>query len=446
MKVYKFIYFAILVSALSLAGASCKGSKAESANKANANAANALPTEVQVTTAQAVLENVPTYFEATGTLASDASTDVAPTVGGKITAVNFDIGSYVNRGDALVTIDNRDAQLRLEQTQAQVLQAQSNVIQAQSNVQQAQTNVQQVRAQLGLPSGNNFDVNNVAEVKTAKAALELAEKEFTRNERLLESGDVSRSIYDQRKAARDQARSQYQSAINTANQRYAAIKTAEAQVGTAQAAVRSAQAGVDAARTQEATARKAVGDTTVYAPISGYVSERAADVGEFASTNQKVATIVRTSVLRMRIDVPEQSIGLVQNGQGVSIQTSAYPDRNFAGTVVRISPNLNATSRTLTVEAEVENVGGLLKPGQFATVRITQSKPKPTVVVPVAAVKAEGETNKVFVVVNGRAEERIVKTGVLENDRIEIQQGVQENEQVVVSGVGQVYDGVTVRQ
>ncbi len=444
MKVNKFIIFAILVLFSSFLGASCRGSKAEVS--VNVNSAAQQPSEVQVTTAQAVIENVPTYFEATGTLASDASTDVAPTVGGKITAVNFDIGSYVNKGDALVSIDNRDAQLRLEQTQAQVLQAQSNVIQAQSNVQQAQTNVQQVRAQLGLPSGNNFDANNVAEVKTAKAALELAEKEFTRNERLLESGDVSRSIYDQRKAARDQARAQYQSAINTANQRYAAIKTAEAQVGTAQAGVRSAQAGVEAARTQEATARKAVGDTTVYAPISGFVSERTADVGEFAATNTKLMTIVRTSVLRVRIDVPEQSIGLVQNGQGVSIQTTAYPDRNFAGTIVRISPNLNATSRTLTVEAEVENVGGLLKPGQFATVRVTQSKPKPTVVVPVAAVKTEGDTNKVFVVKNGRAEERIVKIGVLENDKIEIQQGVQEGEQVVVSGVGQVYDGVTVKQ
>ena len=448
MRVNKFIIFAVLTASAAFSGAACSGSKAESAAKANANSAaqQQLPTEVQVTTATAIVKDVPTYFEATGTLASDASTDVAPTVGGKITAVNFDLGSYVNRGDALVSIDNRDAQLRLEQTQAQVLQAQSNVIQAQSNVQQAQTNVAQVRAQLGLPAGNNFDVNAVAEVRTAKAALDLAEKEFTRNERLLESGDVSRSIYDQRKAARDQAQSQYQSAINTANQRYAAIKTAEAQVGTAQAAVRSAQAAVDAAKTQQATAQKAVGDTTVFAPISGYVAERIADVGEFAATNQKVATIVRTSVLRLRIDVPEQSIGLVQDGQGISIQTTAYPDRNFAGTIVRISPSLNATSRTLTVEAEVDNPNGLLKPGQFATVRITQSKPKPSVMIPAAAVKTEGDTTKVFVVKNGRAEERIVKTGILENDLIEIQQNVAENEQVVVSGVGQVYDGVTVRQ
>ncbi|MGI8787978.1 MAG: efflux RND transporter periplasmic adaptor subunit [Pyrinomonadaceae bacterium] len=444
MKVNKFTIYAVLILSSSLIFAACNGSKAANAN--NANNANALPTIVDTTTAQAVVKDLPTYFEATGTLASDATTDVAPTIGGKITAVNFDIGSYVNKGDVLVKIDNRDAQIKLEQTQAQTLQAQSNVIQAQSNVQQAETNVQQVRAQLGLPAGKTFDVNQVAEVVTAKAAFDFAEKEYVRNEKLIESGDVSRSIFDQKKATRDQTQAQYQTAINTANQRYAAIKTAEAQVNTAQAAVRSAQAAADAVKTQEASARKTLGDTNVFAPISGYVSERTADVGEFAATNTKVATIVRTSVLRLRIDVPEQSVGEVKTGQSVSAQVSAYPDRNFAGTIVRISPSLNATSRTLTVEAEVDNPNGLLKPGQFATVRITQSKPKPSVMIPVAAVKAEGDTNKVFIVKNGRAEERIVKTGILENDLIEIQQGVQENESVAVSNVGQLYDGVNVRQ
>ena len=122
--------------------------------------------------------------------------------------------------------------------------------------------------------------------------------------------------------------------------------------------------------------------------------------------------------MRLRIDIPEQSVGKVAVGQGISAQVSAYPDRNFAGTVVRVSPSINATSRTLTVEAEIENVGGFLKPGQFATVRITQSKPKPAVMIPASAVIAEGEINKVFVVKDGVANERIVQIGLLESDLI----------------------------
>jgi RND family efflux transporter MFP subunit len=447
MKANKFIIYAILIWSSGLIFSACGGSKAETTN-ANANANN-LPTLVETTTAQAIVQNMPTYFEATGNLASDAQTDVAPAVGGKITAVNFDIGSYVQKGSVLIQLDDRDARIRLEQTQAQVGQAESNVRQAEAQVEAARAAVRQTQARLGLTEGSTFDIETFSQVRSTQAQLSLAERELGRAERLLETGDIARTIYDQRKAQRDQLRAQLDEARSTAAVAVAAIRTSQSQIGNAVAAVNTARSAADAARTQVASAQKAITDTTVYAPISGYVSERTADVGEFISPsapNAKVATIVRTSVLRMRIDVPEQSIGQVKIGQAISLQTSAFPDRNFNGVVTRIAPNLNATSRTLIVEAEVENGEGLLKPGQFATVRITQSTPKPTVMIPASAVKVDGDTNKVFIVKDGRAEERIVKTGVLENNLIEIQQGVQENESVAVTNVGQLYDGVSVRQ
>ncbi|MCU1289235.1 MAG: family efflux transporter subunit [Acidobacteria bacterium] len=441
MKAIKFIFFAVSVFSFSLFIASCGGSKASPANTANA-----APTVIDVAAAQAVIRQIPTYFEATGNLASDAQTDVAPTVGGKIVEVNFDIGSYVNRGDVLVRLDNRDARIRLEQAQAQVAQADSGVRQAQAQVEAARANVRQTQARLGLTEGSNFNIESFSQVRATSAQLELAEKELGRAERLLETGDIARTIYDQRKAQRDQLRAQLDEARSTASVAVAAIRTAQSQVETAQAAVRSAQSAADAARTQTASAEKAIADAVVYAPISGYVSERVADLGEFAATSSKIATIVRTSVLRLRIDIPEQAIGQVANGQGISLQTSAYPDRNFAGTVVRISPSVNATSRTLTVEAEVENVGGLLKPGQFATVRLTQPKPAPAVMIPVAAVRTEGETNRVYVIQDGFAAERLVQLGFLENDYIEVKQGVRENETVAVNNLNLLNDGVLVRQ
>jgi len=262
----------------------------------------------------------------------------------------------------------------------------------------------------------------------------------------LETGDVARTIYDQRKAQRDQLLGQLDEARSNAAVAVSAIRTAQAQVNTARTAVGNARAVVATAQTQVDQANKSVVDTIIYAPISGYISERTADLGEFVATSAKIATIMRTSVLRLRIDVPEQSIGQVAVGQGISLQTSAYPDRNFAGTVVRILPNVNATSRTLVVEAEVENGGGLLKPGQFATVRIAQSKPAPAVMIPTTAVRTEGETNRVFVIQDGIAYERLVQTGFLENDFIEVKQGVRENESVATSNLNLLNDGVLVRQ
>ena len=103
-----------------------------SGSAANTNANNQ-PTVIDVTAAPAVIQQIPTYFEATGNLVSDASTDVAPAVAGKIAQVNFDIGSYVNQGDVLIRLDERDAAIRLEQAQAQLNQAQSGVMQAEAD-------------------------------------------------------------------------------------------------------------------------------------------------------------------------------------------------------------------------------------------------------------------------------------------------------------------------
>jgi RND family efflux transporter MFP subunit len=422
------------------------GCRSGSANSSNTKAE---PQVIDVTTAAAIVKPIPTYFEATGNLASDATTDVAPAVSGKIVQVNFDIGSYVTQGDVLVRLDDRDARIRLEQTQSQLQQAQSAVGQAQAQVEQALANVRQAQAQLGLNENEKFDIIQVAEVRNAKANMDFAEAEYVRSAKLLETGDISRSIFDQKKTARDQARSQYQTALNSANQRYAAIRTAQAQVETAQAAAKAAQSAVGAAQAQVAAAQKGVNDTTVLAPISGYISDRVANVGQYISPNtpnSKIATILRTSVLRLRIDVPEQSLGKVATGQSISLQVSAYPDRNFAGTVVRMSPNVNATARTLTVEAEVPNSDGLLKPGQFATVRITQSKPEPAVMIPTAAVRTDGDVSRVFVVKDGAAREQLVQLGLLEGDMIQVKQGVVEGDMVATSNLNALSDGVLVRQ
>jgi RND family efflux transporter MFP subunit len=176
------------------------------------------------------------------------------------------------------------------------------------------------------------------------------------------------------------------------------------------------------------------------------VSERTADLGEYVSPQQKVVTIVRTNPLRIRIDIPEQAIPEVRVGQSVSITTSAWPDRNFSGRVARIAPNVSATSRTLTVEAEIENSGGALKPGQFATVRMLQERTEPAVLVPARAVVTESGVSRVYVIKNGHAEPRLVQTGQTDGDLIEIKTGLAADEQVATSNLEQLTDGIAVKQ
>lgn len=442
-RFYTTALLAILITALISAGC---GSSANSATHGNSNTE---PEVVDVATTPATIVPIPTYIEATGNLTSDAQTDVAPAVAGKIVEVNFDIGSYVSQGSVLLRLDPRDAQIRLEQTRAAVEQQRQAVQQAESNSEQALANLRQTQARLGVKDGETFQVKDFSQVKTVTAQLQLAETELKRSERLLENGDISKGAYDQRRSQRDALLGQLDEARSNAAVAIKAIDTARAAYDASKSAVGVAQAALASSQTQVEAAQKAVGDTSVLAPISGYVAERTADVGEYISPsvpNSKIATIVRTSTLRVRIDVPEQDISKVATGQGVSVSTSAWPDRNFAGTVVRISPSLNATARTLTVEAEIQNVDGLLKPGQFATVRITQSKPEPAVMIPVKSVKTVGDTNSVFVVKDGIARETFVQLGLLEGEMIQVKSGVIEGDQVITGDLSKLADGVFVRQ
>src|SRR5207249_10949405 len=106
------------------------------------------------------------------------------------------------------------------------------------------------------------------------------------------------------------------------------------------------QAAVEAAQTNLSLAKRNLTYTTVAAPMAGFVSDRPADIGEYISPQQKVATIVSLNPLRVKIDVPEQAIPQIHQGESVSVSVSAYPDRNFSGRVARVAPSVTATSRT----------------------------------------------------------------------------------------------------
>jgi multidrug efflux pump subunit AcrA (membrane-fusion protein) len=416
-RTLKLASLSLLLIAIAAVFYGCGGSTAQTTKKETSTTTTQAQL-VDVTAAPAVMRQLPRFFEATGSFAGDEQTDVAPAVGGKVVSVGFDLGSFVQKGQLLVQLDDRDARLRLEQAQAQV--------------EQQQATVQQAEERLGLRPGQTFDPQRVAEVQSARVAYELAATQMKRFDRLIEAGDVSRSSYDQQKAQRDQLQQQYQAAITQARQNYAAIATAKA-------GVQSAQAQVD-------QAKKSIEDARVLAPISGFIAERTADPGEYVSTTAKVATIVRTNPLRVRIDIPEQAVPGIKVGQSVSVATSAFPDRNFNGRVARISPNVTANSRTLTVEAEVANPNNELKPGQFATIRILQSQTESAVLVPQRAVRTDGNVSRVFVIKDGRAEQRLVQVGQAEGDLVEIKSGVAADETVATSDVDQLSDGTPVRQ
>lgn len=421
--------------------AGCGGSSAESAGRegkkgsageggpARADAAS----PVQVSTVRVATRPVPAYIEATGSLAATETSNVASQGSGQVVSTPVNVGAFVRQGAVIARLNERDAHLRLQQARA--------------GVSQAIAGVRQAEARLGLSPGGRFEASNIPEVRSAAAAYQsalaaqrLAETNERRYAELVETGDVARSVYDQYRTtaetARQQAnvaRQQMEAAANTARQSNQAIQTAQADVESARAAV--------------SIAEKAVADTVVRAPYSGYVSDRPIAVGEYVTPSSVVATILLTNPLKLQLQVPELEAPRVQVGMPASANVDAYPDRKFAGRVTAVNPAVDPASRSFTVEVAIENADNALRSGMFATARITQPGGGQSVYVPSESVVRDQNTNsfRVFTVKDGAAHLKVVQMGDEENGWVQILSGVAADEEVAVNNLEQLYEGARVQ-
>jgi RND family efflux transporter MFP subunit len=415
---------------------------------------------VRVAAAQSVVREVPRYIAATGNLVADEQSDIASLVSGKVTATPVSAGAFVNQGDVIAQLDARDAELRLKQ--------------AQGSREIAAAAVRQAKARLGLGEGGSFDPQNVpevlaasqnyqaalAQVKNAEAQVEnaevqarLAEDTARRYGNLYRSGDASLVLYNQHKTQAEAAQTQVRAARESVNslkaQANAARRQYEAALNNAKQSgqgIDSAEAQLRNAETQIAIEQKAINDATIRAPFSGFISERTVAVGEYITPQSKIAVIVRTNPIKVNLQVPETEAANIGVGKGVSLSVAAYPDRKFAGTVTAVNPSLEAASRAIMVEAEIENGENLLRPNMFAQARILQPGGEQAVFVPKSAVIIDKNTNssRVFTIADGVARLVVVQLGEEENDMVRVTSGLDGSEQVAVSNLNELFDGVNV--
>jgi RND family efflux transporter MFP subunit len=358
---------------------------------------------VEVTTAAALSRSLPRTVEVVGTLAADEEVIVSAQIAGEISALNVDFGQYVQQGQIIAQIDKRDAQLKLEQAEAAL---------------------KQTMARLGMKEGVKFDPTQTADVQQVKAQLDWTKMDLDRATKLVEAGDVPRAVYDQALTQKTLAQARHQAALDAVNQQVAIVEQQQAAINLA---------------------RKNVGDTVVRSPISGAVKEKFQARGAFVPVGGRLVSLVRTNPLRLRADIPESSAAAVRVGQTITLTTEAFPDRTFSGRVARIGASLNEQTRALTVEAEVANPGNQLRPGMFAKSQLVTNRNGAALMIPKKAMVTIAGLNKVFVIENGKAVERLVKTGITDGELIEVTEGVNEGEQVATSNADKLQQGSVVR-
>jgi membrane fusion protein (multidrug efflux system) len=199
------------------------------------------------------------------------------------------------------------------------------------------------------------------------------------------------------------------------------------------------------ARAQAAEARAEIGERTVTAPFSGWVSLRNISPGAVVQAGSEIVTVSDLSRIKLDFSIPETMLGAIQAGQSIVAVSAAFPDQPFRGQINTIDPVLDPTTRAVKVRALLPNPDLKLRPGMLLTVTI-ESAPRLALSVPELAVVGEGENRFVYTVQPGNQVKRTpVRTGARMAGRIEIAEGLRAGQRVVTEGVVKVADGMRVR-
>ncbi len=184
--------------------------------------------------------------------------------------------------------------------------------------------------------------------------------------------------------------------------------------------------------------------TVIRAPFAGVIAERDTSVGAVVKSGQTLYTLVQDDPLKFRTPVPERFAGYLELGQPIRVRVDAYPDRVFEGKITRINPTSETANRSITLEALVPNPDRVLRPGFFGKGDLVYDLHGDAVVVPEKALSTFAGVTKVFVIANGKAEERMVRTGVAVGDGREIADGVKRGERVAISNLDRLEQGAAV--
>ena len=195
----------------------------------------------------------------------------------------------------------------------------------------------------------------------------------------------------------------------------------------------------DRARYEKLQAR--LEKTVIKSPVSGFIDTRFVEVGEFVAPGKPLLRLVKTDVVKVRADVPEQYVLDVRLGTPVQISFDVLPGETFTGKVTFVGPSISSASRTFPIEIALANPEQLLKPEMYAKIRIRKQEIPDAVVIPRDAI-IETEAGKyVFVARENLAVRREVRIGSSYQNQALISEGLRPGERLVVVGHRDLVDG-----
>jgi membrane fusion protein, multidrug efflux system len=193
--------------------------------------------------------------------------------------------------------------------------------------------------------------------------------------------------------------------------------------------------------------RRHLEDTRVVAPFSGVMGARQVSPGQVIQRNQTLGWLIDLNPVKVEVHVPERFLSQLQQGQSLELSVAAFPGRKFNGNVYFVAPFVDPATRTALVKAHIPNPNGELRPGMFASLELTLVTRENAVVVPEMALSHILERNRArLYTVNEEmtAQLKTVTIGTRLKGQIEIVEGLQPGDKVIVEGYQKVSPGAKV--
>ena len=202
-----------------------------------------------------------------------------------------------------------------------------------------------------------------------------------------------------------------------------------------------AVASRDVAEARLASVRLSLEKSEVKAPWAGHVAAKRVEVGDYAGPGQPLIELVAMERLKVKAPASAADVPFLRVGVPVVVKVDVFPGEEFAGEVVRLGAELDSGTRTLDIEAEIDNSDLRLRPGLFGRMELQRRELSDALLVPLTAVVDFENQKVVYVVADGRAQRRVVSLGPVVGARVVIEDGVVSGERLVVAGQQRVADG-----
>ena len=402
------------------------------------------------------IENAVSY---TGEVKEGDIAGVSSKVSAKVLSINADEGRYVNAGDVLATLDATDIRLSYNQALAAYNSAKANYdMVANSTTVQSETQARQAveRAQiehdtaLSAYEREKTLYNNDTALIAARNALSDANLNYDRMKQLFDLGSISQNDLDAAKTAVQNAQASVssleaskQASLENAKTRYvnaltslnSAKETLDLTVNvTNEKSTSVSKANVDSAKAALDIASNSLANTTITAPISGYVASKNITKGQMVSPGVEIFTIKNTNNVEVQFNVTESVISSVHTGAPALISVTAANIKDIAGTVTALNQTKDARTGLYSVKVSVDNSNNSIKVGMFADVSLVLDEKDGVLTIPLDAVIQDGDVSFVYVANGTTAAKRDIVCGVSDGENTEVISGLNIGEQIVIKG------------